>query len=279
MGSWGRRKGAEQRSMWGTSPSSPRASGRVSAGTELAGTSQSHWQLAATSDNETLSTARLSGTHTGVWIPFAPQGELWEWKREAGWILICLSHPLGVRNGALFLAKPFPLSLQNFLADFRQADSCVFFKPLQEEISLVISYQSEVAVTYHVCPLWRIWATEIKEEMKQAEGREMREYRLQFPMWLWLLKLPNLAAASVSPSVKQESSYPSILTKHFELIRYKIQDTIRLLQACQCKIQIVGTTSAARYVTGHIPALHIYDHGGCCLKWSKKFLIKKYCYR
>lgn len=152
MGSWGRRKGAEQQSMWGTSLSSPRVSGRVSAGTELADTSQSHWQLAAASDNETLSTAQLSGTHTGIWIPFAPQEGLWEWKREAGWILICLSHPLGVQNGALFLAKPFPLSLKNFLADFRQADSCGFFKPLQEEISLVISYESEVAVTFPIVP-------------------------------------------------------------------------------------------------------------------------------
>lgn len=37
-------------------------------------------------------------------------------------------------------------------------------------MSLVISCESEVAVTYHVCPLWGIWATGIKEEMKQAEG-------------------------------------------------------------------------------------------------------------
>lgn len=97
----------------------------------------------------------------------------------------------------------------------------------------------------------------IKEEMKQAEGWEMRECRLQFPMWLWLLKLPKLTAASVSPSVKQEFSYSHILKKHFELIRCKIQGTVRLLQACQCKIEIAGTTSAARYVTGPIPALHI----------------------
>ena len=37
---------------------------------------------------------------------------------------------------------------------------------------------SEVAVTYPagcVCPLWGIWATRVKEETKQAEGREMRE--------------------------------------------------------------------------------------------------------
>lgn len=72
---------------------------------------------------------------------------------------------------------------------------------------MVISYGSEVAVTHHVCPLWGIWATGIKEQMKQAEGCEMRECRLQFPMWLWLLKLPKLTAASVFPSVKQEFSY------------------------------------------------------------------------
>jgi len=93
--------------------------------------------------------------------------------------------------------------------------------------------------------------------MKQAEGWEMRECELSFPVWLWPLKLPKLTAASVSPSIKWECCCLPTLEKQFELSRCKMQDSIRQPQACQRKTQIVGTTSATKYVTGPVPALHV----------------------
>lgn len=48
-------------------------------------------------------------------------------------------------------------------------------------------------------------AARIKEETKQAGGWKMREGIS--PVWLWLLKLPKLTAASVSLSIKWERSF------------------------------------------------------------------------